>query len=68
MELLKIVDAAIRMEVEAKAFYLKGERESSTEDARALFRQLAGEEEQHRRMLLALYEKMAGKAYTEAEW
>jgi rubrerythrin len=56
------------MEVEAKAFYLKGERESSTEDARALFRQLAGEEEQHRRMLLALYEKMAGKAYTEAEW
>ncbi|HUT74429.1 MAG TPA: ferritin family protein [Armatimonadota bacterium] len=68
MDVLKIMETAIRAEVEAKALYLRGEQAAATEDARALFRRLAAEEERHRELLLDLYQKLAGKAYAEAEW
>jgi len=66
MDLLEIMEIAIRAEVEAKNLYLKGEQTATAEDARALFRHLAGEEEKHRQLLLAKYQEMTGKA--AAEW
>jgi rubrerythrin len=66
MELLEIMETAIRAEVDAKNLYLKGEQTATAEEARALFRRLAAEEEKHRQLLVAMYQEMTGKA--SAEW
>ena len=68
MDLLKILEMAIRLEVDAKALYVKGEQETASEDARSLFSFLAAEEEKHRLLLLDLYQKTAGREYAESEW
>jgi rubrerythrin len=65
MDLVEIMTIAIRAEVEARKLYLKGEAAATTDDARALFRQLATEEEKHKRLLLAKYEQLAGKEFTQ---
>ena len=65
MDLLQIMETAIRAEVEAKRLYERGEAVATTDDARALFRKLAGEEEKHKQRLLAKYEEMTGAAFTE---
>jgi len=67
-DLLKIIETAIRAEVQAKELYLRGEQAATTDEARALFRRLAGEEEGHRQLLLAQYQEMTGKAFTESDW
>lgn len=64
-ELLEIMEAAIRAEVEAQKLYRRGEQAAATEEGRALFRQLASEEERHQQLLLRRYQALTGSAFTQ---
>jgi rubrerythrin len=64
-ELLEIMETAIRAEVDARKLYLRGEQAATTEEGRALFRQLASEEERHQQLLLRRYQDMTGTAFTQ---
>ena len=67
MDLLGIVEQAIKREVSSYRLYTEAESKASTEESRQLFQRLAGEEQKHKELLIAEYEKIAGRAVDE-EW
>ncbi|MFC1903971.1 ferritin family protein [Chloroflexota bacterium] len=58
---LKGLQAAIRMEIDGKQFYLKASRESSNEMGKKLLKSLADEEDIHRRKFEEIYEAIRTK-------
>ena len=61
-ELLKIIQEAIQREIMAAKLYEEGAVKANNDKAKALFSQLAKEEQHHRDLLLAQYQELAGKA------
>jgi rubrerythrin len=53
---IEVLRLAIRMEVDGKEFYQKAGQKSSNKLAKELFRQLANEEDVHRRKFVEIYE------------
>ena len=56
-ELTELLDAAIYKEIASQAFYIAGQNKTDDLAARALMKELAGEELKHARWLEALKEK-----------
>ena len=52
---IEVLQIAVRMEVEGKAFYQKASQKSSNKLAKELFRQLANEEDIHRKRFEEIY-------------
>jgi rubrerythrin len=52
---LEVLQLAVRMEIEGKEFYHKASRKSSSKLAKELFRQLANEEDVHRKKFEEIY-------------
>jgi len=53
---IEVLQLAVRMEVDGKEFYKKASKKSSNKLAKELFRQLADEEDIHRRKFVEIYE------------
>ena len=53
---IEVLQLAVRMEVEGKEFYRKASKKSSNKLAKELFRQLANEEDVHRKKFVEIYE------------
>ncbi len=58
---LEVLQTAIRMETDGKAFYLKASRESGHETGRKLFESLAAEEDIHRLIFEKIYRAVKSK-------
>jgi rubrerythrin len=67
MDLLEIMEEAIKREVAANRLYLEAASKATGEELKRLFLRLAAEEEKHKQILVAEYEKAAGRAVSE-EW
>jgi rubrerythrin len=52
---IKVLQLAVQMEVDGKEFYQKASRKSSNRLAKELFRQLANEEDIHRKKFMEIY-------------
>jgi rubrerythrin len=55
---IEVLQLAVRMEVDGKEFYQKASQKSSNKLAKELFRQLANEEDVHRRKFVEIYEAL----------
>lgn len=55
---LKVLQLAVQMEVDGKEFYQKASRKSSNKLAKELFRQLANEEDIHRKKFEGIYKAL----------
>ncbi len=55
---MKVLEIAVQMEVDGKEFYQKASRQSSNRLSRELFRQLANEEDIHRRRFEEIYKTL----------
>jgi rubrerythrin len=65
MEVLRL---AVRMEIDGKEFYLKASQESSNKLGRELFRQLANEEDVHRKKFEQIYAAIKiGQSWPDVE-
>jgi rubrerythrin len=53
---IEVLQLAVRMEVEGKEFYKKASRKSGNKLAKELFRQLANEEDVHRKKFVEIYD------------
>ncbi len=58
---LEALQIAIRMEIDGKEYYLKTERESSSELGKRLLQSLAAEEDIHRRKFEEIYNAISSK-------
>ena len=58
---IKVLQLAIQMEVDGKAFYQKASRESHNEMGKNLFATLAKEEDLHRRKVEEIYQALSNK-------
>jgi len=57
---IEVLQLAVQMEVDGKEFYQKASRKSSNKLAKELFRQLANEEDAHRKKFMEIYEAFKG--------
>jgi rubrerythrin len=65
---LEVLQLAVRMEVDGKEFYQKASRKSSNKLAKELFRQLANEEDIHRKKFMEIYRALKrGRKWSDAE-
>jgi rubrerythrin len=55
---IEVLQLAIRMEVDGKEFYKKASKKSSNQLAKELFRQLANEEDVHRKKFEEIYQAL----------
>jgi rubrerythrin len=55
---IKVLQLAVQMEADGKEFYQKASRKSSNKLAKELFRQLANEEDAHRKKFVEIYEAL----------
>jgi rubrerythrin len=55
---LEVLKLAVQMEKDGKEFYRKASQKSSNKLARELFRQLANEEDDHRKKFIEIYEAL----------
>jgi rubrerythrin len=55
---IEVLQLAVRMEVDGEEFYQKASQKSSSKLAKELFRQLANEEDVHRRKFVEIYEAL----------
>ena len=55
---IKVLQLAVQMEADGKKFYQKASRKSSNKLAKELFRQLANEEDVHRKKFVEIYKAL----------
>ena len=67
MDLLEIIEQAIKREVSSHRLYSEAAAKASTGESRQLFQRLASEEQRHKDLLIAEYERVAGRA-VDGEW
>jgi len=66
MDLLDIIEQAIKREVAANRLYAEAAEKAPSPESKQLFTRLAAEEQKHKQILMVEYEKIAGKAVDEA--
>ena len=65
---IEVLQLAVRMEVDGKKFYQKASKKSSNKLAKELFRQLASEEDDHRKKVVEIYEALRrGRNWPDVE-
>lgn len=57
-DMMKVLEFAVQMEVDGKAFYQKASRQSSNKLVKELFQQLASEEDVHRKKFEEIYKAL----------
>ena len=67
MDLLSIIEQAIKREVASNRLYTEAAGKAASEESRQLFLRLAGEEQKHKELLMAEYQKISGRAVNE-DW